>query len=734
MTTINLSGTSTADAQVITKDHFGGNYLFHSYSTTNGSPADFAIKNLGLTTLRFPGGGTTEERFDIKNPDKKILDDGSTATTLTEIFTYAGNNSLSLKIVIPMDMFKYPGTGTPVGREYNKQHLEEFINKCMTLAEQNGVSIQAFELGNEYWGRDSRSPIQRSEDYGLQAAHATKIINDYLAANNQGISFDPEILVQLGAYVPGQEVPGGPQKWPDLSASESNSLILDRFQLVAGALGGVDGLVMHRYQNGSMNSFDAYIGHSLREQWVSEINSAGYNGRLLKMHWTEWNSHHLNNSLEYGLRQGSNLVNMFTSGLAVKDAAGPYVASMDVWPIFDNGSLNSLAYQSGGINILTPGGKAFQMMSEELVGLKAISISNSDSSVHISSFLQEDRKLVVFVSSRSDVASTVDLSLGNLTNGYHHVWGKSLDVVGNGPVNVKETSSQMTVLNRGDLFTDSDPNIDLSLRPYEVVRLVFSFNTAGVKMTGDKTDSFNDRLVGSAFNDTLQGFGGNDVLYGQSGNDALDGGLGNNTLFGEDGNDRLIGRDGLDSLNGGAGIDTMTGGLGNDMYWVDNLGDVLIETATGGVDRVATSITLDLDGNTGAYMNVEHITLLGTGSLNAYGSGSNNGLLGNAGQNIIHGRVGNDVLDGAAGNDTLNGGAGTDSFVFRRGYDQDTIMDFQDNADTVRLLTLGVTTFAQASTYATQVGANVVFDFGGGDMLTIRNITINALADDIIFV
>lgn len=51
-----------------------------------------------------------------------------------------------------------------------------------------------------------------------------------------------------------------------------------------------------------------------------------------------------------------------------------------------------------------------------------------------------------------------------------------------------------------------------------------------------------------------------------------------------------------------------------------------------------------------------------------------------------------------------------------------------------KMLDFGVTSFAQARTHATQSGTDVVFDFGGGDTLTIRNITINALADDMIFV
>ncbi|SFY43283.1 hypothetical protein SAMN04244548_04648 [Paracoccus pantotrophus] len=57
----------------------------------------------------------------------------------------------------------------------------------------------------------------------------------------------------------------------------------------------------------------------------------------------------------------------------------------------------------------------------------------------------------------------------------------------------------------------------------------------------------------------------------------------------------------------------------------------------------------------------------------------------------------------------------------------------EDNTDTIQLMNLGVTTFAQARTHATQNGADVVFDFGSGDTLTVRNTTINALADDMIF-
>ncbi|SMO94989.1 calcium-binding protein [Paracoccus laeviglucosivorans] len=205
---------------------------------------------------------------------------------------------------------------------------------------------------------------------------------------------------------------------------------------------------------------------------------------------------------------------------------------------------------------------------------------------------------------------------------------------------------------------------------------------------------------------------GNDVLSGNGAANVLNGGAGNDVLNGAGGNDRLI---------GGLGIDTMRGGLGNDSYSVNHARDVVTEVAGGGIDWINATVGIDL----ARFPHVENVALAGTAALFANGSAGNNTLIGNGVNNMLSGRAGNDVL---------TGGAGADTFIYRDGFDRDVITDFRNDVDTIRLLDFGLTSFAQARGHATQVGANVVFDFGGGDTLTIRNATINALSDDLLFV
>ena len=246
----------------------------------------------------------------------------------------------------------------------------------------------------------------------------------------------------------------------------------------------------------------------------------------------------------------------------------------------------------------------------------------------------------------------------------------------------------------------------------------------------------------------LQGFGNGlvNALYGNAGNNQLDGGAGADAMFGGVGNDvffvddasdavfensgegndtvfasahfrlsanvenltltgsadlqgygnadanTLTGNTGNNLLDGRAGADTMAGGAGNDVYFVDDVGDTVIEDANEGTDAVFATVNFTLSAN------VETLVLQGAGNLSGTGNALDNKLFGNAGDN---------TLDGGAGADRLTGGAGNDTFVFNAlQANGDTIVDFAGNGAGVgdSLSFVGFGTAGDGATF-TQIGA-----------------------------
>jgi Ca2+-binding RTX toxin-like protein len=159
---------------------------------------------------------------------------------------------------------------------------------------------------------------------------------------------------------------------------------------------------------------------------------------------------------------------------------------------------------------------------------------------------------------------------------------------------------------------------------------------------------------------------------------AIYGNEGANTLSGGDGNDTLVGFGGNDVLIGGTGVDTSYGGAGNDIYYVDNAGDVVVENAGEGNDRVFASVSYTLAGGA----QVEMLTTdfnPGTNPINLTGNELANAIYGNEGANILNGGAGNDTLVGNGGNDVLIGGTGVDTTYGGAGDDY----HFVDNAGDV---------------------------------------------------
>ena len=132
--------------------------------------------------------------------------------------------------------------------------------------------------------------------------------------------------------------------------------------------------------------------------------------------------------------------------------------------------------------------------------------------------------------------------------------------------------------------------------------------------------------------------------------DTIAGGDGPNRIDGLGGNDMLAGGKGNDRLDGGSGADRLAGGANDDFYYVDNMGDVVVEAAGQGSDRVFASVGYTL----GAGVSVEMLSTTnnaGTGAINLTGNELAQTLAGNAGANVLVGKGGADTLAGQLGDD-----------------------------------------------------------------------------------
>lgn len=205
--------------------------------------------------------------------------------------------------------------------------------------------------------------------------------------------------------------------------------------------------------------------------------------------------------------------------------------------------------------------------------------------------------------------------------------------------------------------------------------------TDAIDATGNNLDNV---LIGNSADNVLDGKAGADTMIGKAGNDTYivdnsadsvvetaDNGIDtiissvsyvlpehveNMTLSGSDNisatgnelNNVIIGNSANNVLDGKAGMDTMSAGDGDDTYYVDTIGDTVLENIAEGIDTIKTTVTYT------ASANVERLELIGTDNIDGYGNELDNTLIGNSGNNR---------LDGQSGMDTMSGGDGDDTYI-----------------------------------------------------------------------
>ncbi|ESQ73920.1 M10 family metallopeptidase C-terminal domain-containing protein [Asticcacaulis sp. AC402] len=275
-----------------------------------------------------------------------------------------------------------------------------------------------------------------------------------------------------------------------------------------------------------------------------------------------------------------------------------------------------------------------------------------------------------------------------------------------------------------------------SLAGRQVENLVLQ-GAAAINGTGN---GFANVLTGNSAVNTLDGGSGNDRLDGGASADNLIGGTGADTYVVDNAGDTITelaggGADLVESsttyglaanvenltltgvaaingtgnslnnvLTGNSANNVLAGGLGNDTYYVQNTGDNVVEAGGAGTDTIFSTVTYNLNGRY-----AETIQLTGVANINATGNSLANNLMGNDGNNTINGK---------GGADNLAGGLGLDTFLFETGSGADQIMDFsfaQGDIINLNAYTGGVANNA----LVVQVGANVVINFGGGNIITI---------------
>ena len=244
--------------------------------------------------------------------------------------------------------------------------------------------------------------------------------------------------------------------------------------------------------------------------------------------------------------------------------------------------------------------------------------------------------------------------------------------------------------------------------------------SSGGDAAGDIFSGFDiENVIGSEFADTITG---------SFADNRLEGGSGNDTLFGLGGNDVLI---------GGAGADIMDGGFENDVYFVDNAGDIVTEAfSDGGYDTVFTTVSFTLSAN------VERAAVDGSSTTNAVnltGNALANELIGNAGRNVLDGGAGADLMTGYAGDDVYFVDNAGDVIIEGVGAGFDTvfaIFDYTLGDNVERVVTLDPSSTAPLrftgnsldNEMTGNAGANILDGGAGADLM------IGGAGDDIYFV
>lgn len=437
---ISISANSVQQYSAYDQSLFGGNFLFNRDVLGEDSPYSDLASDLGISSFRYPGGSMTERLFDISNPDRSSGYDYESGETtdlvpLSDFMGFVGSVGGSATIVLPTRQFLSETTDPNGNRfpEIDHDELSKFVQD-LACGAYGSAKIDAFEIGNEYWGSGQMSAVE----YGRLASEMSATIDSALAKVSPSAQGEIDIVVQSGTNFDHSKLDD--KFLGDNSADEilseltntygvqfdssfldnsgriswsavNNELIINEFD--EAELAAVDGVATHIYSRGEANTATRDFPIKLIENSWIEVKPE------LETYVTEWNlksSRDVEENSSYGLKHAHEMLNL------VEEFSSHGVDTAHVWPLIQT-TRNAMSHGWEGEK-LSPAGEMFRLMQESLPGNQPLSLEGAglnqnelratDLDIHT---FGSPGKLVLFFASTCDEFTTSEIDISRVATG-----------------------------------------------------------------------------------------------------------------------------------------------------------------------------------------------------------------------------------------------------------------------------------------------------------------------------
>lgn len=637
ITQLPSAGTQTP----IDGDAFGANVLFYWQNIGDEQGhfvVDEIVEKTNISFLRYPGGGVTEDRFDITNPNASFVDtNGNGQRDLGEKFLlaqdrfleYCAQNDIAASIVIPTSGPTITVTRNPENAdnffadfavdEKWESDIRAYLDALLADAHKFGATLELLEIGNEFYGVDYNviypsgiEHISKSVIYGVVANELAKIaqeaINNFRTMHQLGSDWiEPSIAVQAV----------GPISHVGDPALERWTLETVQKQFDPTAIAAIDAVIAHHYHLDSetFTGIDDAIafGGTLMDAWDNLAT------KPLERYVTEWNI--LTDAEDrLGLRQVAPVLQIFSEYQRMG------VEGMMFWPMqFHEIGLGEWDGKDGAnLNLI---GEFFQLMNVELTGTVALETQHDSKDVSVNAFLAADHA-TIFIASLQEGRVQIDLteSMPGISFTSLTILSAGLDPETQSEILVKteiDTGNPISdfVLNNREVAFIEVP-LRLSGGSGDDILLDGTFTTFFNAGSGDdliklsnglnivRADDGNDFVVMS-FNSNYESNSSaklsaamRNIVFAGNGDDTITSLEGISAIYAEDGDDIIVSNGTRDLLDGGYGDDRIqvsgvgnnwiVGGRGNDFLTGGDGADIFIFTPYDGGDVIGKMNALPL--------------------------------------------------------------------------------------------------------------------------------------------